>query len=213
MKKYFFPVVLLIFLSTCSNSAPDLAYVTMRLVYFQGNPAAVERYTVFAIANDEDGVENLADLYLYHDREGLRWHLSDKDWVVVNQDGKTWIGSRSIANVDDDPLPRGLYRVVLVNKGGEQTSKSVTFDAPSAPRYPFPTLSVLEGKYSIVSKYPAHSFICHDEQGNFVQAVKLNDLQGEIAALGLNAKVRAVALWAEDEEYYTSALTDAAAVK
>jgi hypothetical protein len=213
MKRYLPFLLLLLFLSACSNSPPDLAYVTMRLVYFQSDHKIVERYTIFAIANDEDGVENLADLYLYHDREGLRWHLSEKDWVVVNQDGKTWIGSRSIANVDDAVLPRGLYRVVLVNKGGEQTSKSVTFDAPSEPRYPFPTLSVQEGKYSVFSKYPTHSLICYDEQGNFVQTVKLSGLEGSIADLGLNTKVVGVALWAEDEGYSTSALTDAAAVR
>jgi hypothetical protein len=61
----------------------------------------------------------------------------------------TWIGSRAIAMPGDDPLPRGQYRAVLVNKGGEQAERAFTFDAPDNPRDPFPRLNLLEGNYTV----------------------------------------------------------------
>lgn len=186
----------------------------MQLVYFQSAPARVlERFSFFVIASDEDGVENLSELYLYHDGEGLRWRLTEKDWLVVNQGGHTWIGSRSIAMVDDGTLPRGQYRTVLVNKAGEQASRTFTFDPPAAPRYPFPAFTISDGTYRIASRYPGHFFIGYDEQGSFVQSIPISDLSGEVSALNLASNVMAIALWAEDAGYSTSALSDALPLK
>jgi hypothetical protein len=184
----------------------------MRLVYLQESGIVKERFSFFVIANDEDGIENLADLYLYHDREGLRWRLSEKDWITVQQENSTWIGSRSIAMLDDETLPRGQYRAVLVNKAGEQAARNITFDPPPEPRFAFPALTISDGNYTVVSRYPANYFIGYDEQGNYVQTIPLAALQGAIADLRLNAKIRSVALWAEDAAYVTSALSDALAV-
>ncbi|MDR0785864.1 MAG: hypothetical protein LBE74_08315 [Treponema sp.] len=199
----------LAFLFACSNTEPEIAYVNMRLVYFQNDSKPVERYSFFVIANDDDGVENLADLYLYHDLEGLEWRLSEKDWVIVEQDGHTWIGTRSIAMTGDESLPRGQYRAVLVNKGGEQAARAFTFDPPPQPRFVFPTCSVKDEKYAVVSKYPTNSFIGYNEQGNFVQTVKLSQLNGDVSDLKLQSAVKSIALWAEDSSYSTSALLDA----
>jgi hypothetical protein len=203
----------LVFLFACSNTEPEISYVNMRLVYFQNGAESVERYSFFVIANDEDGIENLADLYLYHDIEGLEWHLTEKDWVIVEQDGHTWIGTRSIAMTDDETLPRGQYRAVLVNKGGEQAARTFTFDPPTSPRFAFPACSIQDGKYAVVSKYPSHSFIGYNEQGDFVQIVRLSQLSGNVEDLKLQSSVKSVGLWAEDSGYSTSALLDALPVK
>lgn len=205
--------IALAFLFACSNTEPEISYVNMRLVYYQNGSESIERYSFFVIANDEDGVENLADLYLYHDLEGLEWHLSEKDWIIVEQEGNTWIGTRSVAMMDDEALPRGQYRAVLVNKGGEQAARTFTFDPPTNPRFAFPTCSVEDGKYAVVSRYPSNSFIGYNEQGDFVQTVALPQLSGDIADLKLQSAVRSVGLWAEDSSYFTSALLDALPIK
>jgi hypothetical protein len=209
IKKKSLYFIALVLLFACSNTEPEIAYVNMRLVYFQNGSKPIERYSFFVIANDEEGVENLADLYLYHDAEGLEWRLTEKDWIIVEQDGHTWIGARSIAMTDDESLPRGQYRAVLVNKGGEQAARTFTFDPPISPRFPFPTCVITDGKYAIVSTYPSNSFIGYSEQGDFVQTVRLPNLSGTIEDLKLQSAVKSVGLWAEDSSYFTSALLDA----
>jgi hypothetical protein len=67
---------------------------------------------------------------------------------------------------------------------------------------------VAEANYTIESSYPSHSFICYDSEGNITRTVPVQNLNGTVASLGLSSSVRALALWAEDAEYQTSALSD-----
>jgi hypothetical protein len=109
---------------------------------------------------------------------------------------------------DDGGLPRGQYRAVLVNKGGEKTERTFTFDAPGEPRFPFPFFSVSGGVYRADSRYPENRLICYDGQGNFVKILPLEQLEGPVADLDIPSEVRGAALWAEDPSYASSALTD-----
>jgi hypothetical protein len=199
---------LLCLLPSCSRSEPKISYGFISLIYYQGTERPEERFSFFIIPDDDDGIENLADLYLYHDREQLRWHIRSEDWVAYEQEGQTWIGTRSIAMTGDETLPRGQYRAVLVNKGGEQSERLFSFDAPEEPRFPFPFIALAEDRYRIDSNYPVNRFICYDEQGNTVAVLSPEHNEGQVSDLGLPSDARAVALWAEDSVYYTSVLTD-----
>jgi hypothetical protein len=193
---------------SCSRAEPSIAFGTLRLVYFQGEAGPEERFSFFVLPEDDDGIEDLADLYLYHDREGLCWHLTAEDWVVVTNEDQTWIGSRNIAMLDEGALPRGQFRAVLFDKGGAQTERLFAFDAPEEAPHPFPFLDVSEGWYTIESQYTAHYFICYDNAGGYLRTVPVEALEGEISEAGLPRDTRAVALWAEDADYFTSALTN-----
>ncbi|GHV71142.1 hypothetical protein AGMMS49928_21680 [Spirochaetia bacterium] len=204
----FFLFSSLVFLGACSRTEPRIVFGVMELVYYQGEERPEERFSFFVIPEDDDGVENLDEMFLYHDREGLRWSFGPGDWESYEADGTAWIGSRSIAMQDNGILPRGQYRAVLVNKGGERTERNFTFDAPPDPRFPFPFLSVSGGVYRIDSSWPENRFICYDGQGNFLMVKPLDRLEGPVASLDLPAGVRGVALWAVDSSLATSALTD-----
>ena len=208
-----FALVLLCLAVSCSRTEPKITFGFMELVYYQDKGKPLERFSFFVLAEDEDGTENLADLYLYHDREQLRWHITSDDWVNYTEDGKTWIGSRSIAGSEDEGLPRGQYRAVLVNKGGEKSERLFSFDAPEDPAYPFPALEINGGRYSIISSYPENRLVCYDEQGNYVFTANLESLGGSLEELQVPSNVWSAALWAYDGQRYTSAFTDVAATR
>jgi hypothetical protein len=196
----------------CSRGEPEILFGFMELVYYPGEEKPEERYTFFVLPEDDDGIENLSELQLHHDREGLGWNISSDDWVSYEDgEGKTWIGSRNIAMPENETLPRGRYRAVLVNKGGERAERSFTFDAPEDPRYPFPFLFVEEGGYRIDSAYPVHRLICYDQQGKIVETLVLSNLEGRVQEIPSGGK--SAALWAEDPEYHVSALTEAVQVR
>jgi len=210
---FIFLIVLIILAVSCSRSEPKIAFGFIELVYYQDRNRPQERFSFFIIPEDEDGIENLADLYLYHDREQLRWHIESEDWVSYTHDGKTWIGTRSITIGENENLPRGMFRAVLVNKGGEKTERNFSFDAPEEPRFPFPTLAVTDGNYTVNSSYPANHLVCYDEHGNYIQTVTLTRLNGQINEIGLPSQARSAALWAEDAQYFTSAFTDVVPIR
>ena len=185
----------------------------MELVYYQGETKPLERFSFFVIPDDEDGVENLDELYLYHDQEQLRWFFKSDEWVSFNEDGKTWIGSRGIAQTEDGTLPRGQYRAVLINKGGEKAERVFSFDAPAEPRFPFPSLAINEDRYTVTSTWPENRLVCYDGGGNYVSTVNLPALSGSVRDLGIPANARTVAIWAEDTLYFTAAFTDVAPLR
>ena len=199
------------FFTSCSKSKPEITYGFIGLVCYQSETVPKERFSFFIIPDDEDGIENLDELYLYNDREQLRWLIKNDDWVSFTQDGTTWIGTRSIAIQDDESLPRGQYRAVLVNKGGESSQRNFSFDAEV--RYPFPSMEITEGQYVINSAWPKNRFVCYDNEGNYISTIEPRTLSGTVASLNIPSGVMAAALWAEDPEYYCSAYTYAASVR
>jgi hypothetical protein len=214
LKKGLFAVLgAAVLLAACSRTEPKIVYGTMRMVYYESEGRPEERFSFFVMPEDEDGFDDVAELHLYHDREGLAWKLAAEDWVLHEVNGKTWIGSYNIAMVDDDPLPRGQFRAVLVDKGGERSERVFAFDAPEESRYPFPFLTIENGRYFVESAYPDHAFICYNAEGGYVSTVPLPILDGTLAELRLPSNVRAVALWAEDGEYLVSALTNVVSLR
>jgi hypothetical protein len=207
--KKIIPVLLILVLAlvSCSRNAPKIVFGFIELVYYQDSNKPQERFSFFIIPEDEEGIENLADLYLYHDMEQLRWHIKSEDWISYVHDGKTWIGSRSITIGEGEILPRGQYRAVLVNKGGEKTERNFSFDAPEEPRFPFPVLEISDGQYTVTSRYPSNRLVCYDDQGNYVHTANLSKLSGQLSELDLPSSARTAALWAEDAQYFTSAFT------
>lgn len=199
--------------SSCSRAAPRLPYGFMELVYYSGKDKPAERYSFFVLCEDDDGIDNLGELYLYNDMDGLRWHITSDDWIKYEEDGKTWVGSRSIAMMGDDPLPRGVYRAVLINKGGESVERKFTFDGPVDSPYPFPSFSIESGIYRTDSRYPVNHIVCYDLQGKPVQTITVTNIQGNVSELKLANGARTAALWAEDPELHISAMTEAAAVR
>jgi len=206
-------LLLAILLAACSKSEPVITFGFIELIYYQDAEKPMERFSFFIIPEDEDGIENLEELFLYHDRAQLRWHITSEDWVSYEHEGKTWIGTRSIAIGEDERLPRGQFRAVLVNKGGEQSERNFAFDAPEEPRFPFPTLQISGGRYTVDSQYPTNRLLCYDEKGNYVHTANLTSLSGSVADLGIPSHARTTALWAEDAQYFTSAYTNVTAIR
>ena len=210
---FFLLVVICCLFFSCSRTEPKIVFGFIELVYYQTNGKPQERFSFFIIPEDDEGIENLEELFLYHDREQLRWHLKSDDWVSFTRDEKTWIGSRSITIADDETLPRGQFRAVLVNKGGEKSERNFSFDAPAESRFPFPVLQISGGRYTVTSSYPVNRLVFYDREGSYFSTINLQTLNGSISDLNIPSNVVSAALWAEDAQYFTSAYTDAVAVR
>jgi len=134
---------------SCSRTEPRIPFGFMELVYYPGETIPQEHFSFFVIAEDDDGMENLSELRLCHDREGLEWIIDNEEWIHHEENGKHWIGSRSITMGAGETLPRGQYRAVLINKGGERSERIFIFDIPEDPLYPFPVLRIEDGRYRV----------------------------------------------------------------
>lgn len=196
---------------SCSRTKPEIAFGFIKLVLYQGqgDEEPTQQFSFFIIPEDDEGLENLSELFLFHDREQLRWQIKSDEWINYTHEGREWIGTRSIA-VNEGSLPRGVFRAVLVNKGGESSERSFTYDGEV--RFPFPEIEITDGYFMINSQWSVNRLVCYDRAGNYVRTVTLTSLSGSVSELRLPSSVRTVALWAEDEENFCSAFTNAVSV-
>jgi hypothetical protein len=201
----FLALVMVVLSVSCTKSAPEIKYGFLQLVLYQDMDGPQEYFSFFILPEDEDGIDNLDEIFLYHDREQLRWQIKSDEWQRYTYDEKEWIGTRSFT-VKEGSLPRGLFRAVLVNKGGENSERSFTYDGNV--RYSFPEIDISGGIYTVNSKWPINRLVCYDNAGNYIDTVILTSLTGNILQLRLPTNARTAALWAEDEANFCSAFTN-----
>jgi hypothetical protein len=212
LQKFYYPAILFFCFLSCSQAAPDIKNGILEMVRYENGGRPVERIAFFILPHDDDGFDDLEELWLYHDWEGLSWHLTNKDWIKETVDGETWIGSRAIAMEDGLPVPRGQFRAVLVDKGGNRTERLYAFDTPPELYKRFPSLIIENDKYIINSEYPEQNLIIFDNEGNYLSTVIPPSLQGEVSALGLPSRAESLALWTKDSARAVSAFTDIVAL-
>jgi len=198
---------------SCSRVEPRILFGFMEKTYFWEDDGLQKQYSFFILSEDDDGIENLAELQLFHDREGLRWLFTADDWVLFEDGGRNWIGSRNIAMHDGANLPRGQFRAVLINKGGERTERLFSFDVPEDSPHPFPAFLIDDGLFRLDSAYPVNRLLVYNEQGDVIQTVPLVQEAGNFSDLNLSGNAIGVSLWAEDPLYRISALTEVAALR
>jgi hypothetical protein len=198
--------------SSCSQSAPRISSLSVRLVYRWVDGRAAERLSLFVYGADEDGDADLEELHLLNDEAQLHWSMASGDWISAERSGDAWIGAHALAMPGGDQFPRGVYRVVLVDKGGQRAERVFSLDQDLAPGRPFPTLSFAEGRYRVASSYPKNSLVVYDAAGAGIRTVLLKTAEGAVSDLGLPTGARSAALWAEDEGNLTAALTEPAAL-
>jgi hypothetical protein len=196
-------------LFSCTNSKPEITYGFIQSVIYQTDDGPREHFSFFIIPHDDDGLENLDELFLYNDREQLRWQIKSDEWINYAQDGRNWIGTRSITSRDSS-LPRGVYRAVLINKGGEKTERIFTFDGNV--RYAFPELEIANGIYTVKSEWPVNHLIGYDSSGSYSLTISPSSMSGRVSDLNLPSNVRTVALWTEDANNFCSAFTNVVSV-
>jgi len=196
----------LIALFSCSQGTPEIIHGSLELVYYENGGNPMERFTFFILPRDDDGLEDLEELWLFHDWEGLSWCFTSKNWTMETADGENWIGTRAIA-VEDGTLPRGQFRAVLIDKGGNRTERLFSFDAPPEQR-PFPYLAITGDQYRIYSQYPEQNLLVYDNEGNYLLTITPPAAEGNLSALGLPSQAESIALWARDPSRLVSAFTD-----
>jgi hypothetical protein len=198
----------LLALAACSRAEPTILFQATKLVYYQAETGYEERLTFFVLPDDPDGPEDIDELTLYHDLEGLSWKMTIADWIQRQQDNRLWIGAYDLAPPPGEKIPSGLYRAVIIDKAGEKSERTFGFEVPETPHYPFPELTVTDGEYTIKNEYPEQHFIGFAEDGSYLVTVPVPAFSGQVKALRFANNVVRFALWADDPERSTAALTN-----
>ncbi len=159
-----------IVLAACSANPPELVGVASRLSFAPSSGPAgyVETLSVSVQARDQDGYGDLETLYVMNDAEELVWKIGRDDWHKRDEGNDTWIGATGLAAPAGGALPRGAYRVALLDSSGERTERSFSVGAArfSTPR--FPSIALDGSTLTVTSPFAENVVLFVDGEGDTI---------------------------------------------
>jgi len=164
----------------CTGKPPEISRVAYQLLLTQPpeSSAVTEKLSVFLVADDPDGFEDLATLYVIHDGAELYWKIGSADWTKTTFEAETWIGSNGIATADGSPMPRGEYRVLLQDNNGDTVENVFSLEEP-ATGAGFPKATLADGVVSCSGLMESPELWIYDLGDRFVTAFAAD--QGPLA--------------------------------
>lgn len=159
-------------LAGCSNKPPAISRVYGRVIYQHdaGTGAFSEGLSVFLVASDPSGMENLSSFYVINDDAELFWEVDSTAWVSSTAEGETWIGSNTLVMQASQPVPAGSYRVLLQNAGGDTVEETFTVSAREvqAAAAAYPAASVNGGAIHLSGPYDSMEVWTYGKDGKYV---------------------------------------------
>ncbi|HRY55602.1 MAG TPA: hypothetical protein P5142_13340 [Spirochaetia bacterium] len=84
-------------LASCGGVAPEILALEWRLELRPASEGSYESLSVFASLEDEDGIEDVEELWVVNDAEALAWRLDDGSWTKKTEGTDEWIGAAGLA--------------------------------------------------------------------------------------------------------------------
>jgi hypothetical protein len=164
--------VALALLAGCSNKPPSISRVYARVIYQHDTATGAysEGLSVFLVATDPDGLENLRSFYVINDDAELFWEVGSTSWISSTAEGETWIGSNNLVMPGSQAVPAGSYRVLLQNAGGDTTEQTFTLAARgvSASDAAYPSATVKGGLITVGGLYASVDIWTYGKDGKYV---------------------------------------------
>lgn len=119
------PILVFLFFS-CSGEAPQMheTWHQLNLISDPETGKTHQSLSFFIHGEDEDGENDLDQIYLINDEKQYFWNIPSTLWTSYKDRGVPWIGFNNIIAPDRGIFPEGDYRVLLIDIGGDRDEKS-----------------------------------------------------------------------------------------
>jgi len=154
---------------------PEIAALSARLIVAatDAEDARTERLSLMASVADRDGLADVEYLYVVHDGAELCWALGPETWLRSDEGQAVWLGSHGLEG-SGRTLPRGEYRVIVVDKAGERGERAFTLAAPDTGIYDLPSVRLTGSSVTLRSPYPVNTALFLDSGGNVTRSAGIS---------------------------------------
>ena len=120
---------MVLLLPACQGSPPKISGLEWSLILVRDKSGDFSEYlSLFLKADDKDGSKDMEDMYLSSIQTRLFWHSRTGEWDTRSVNGEKWIGRTDYSSPEG--VPRGEYRVRLIDRGGESAEESFYINLP-----------------------------------------------------------------------------------
>jgi len=204
--KISFVIILVLLLSTCSGSIPEIGQLVWQINFIQKaeESSSYIELSVFSLVNDEDGVADIDKIYVINDKAELFWVLDNNNWTMKVISGGNWLGSNGLRMNDYSSLPSGSYKVLVIDKAGERDSRNFyistkMLELESGKSFP---KIIVNGTIQLVSKYQDNTLWVYNDSMDIIKKYKINN--GKINKAIINSdtsnKARWISIYSFDSE-------------
>ena len=132
MNKLLLLLCLTLILGSCSESAPKISqtFWQINIMHDQKTGRNTQALTIFVMASDDDGVDDMDKMYIINDEHQLYWEISGSNLRMEKSgENEVWMGSNFITmSAPGEEIPSGTYRVMLLDSSGERAKTSVVIN-------------------------------------------------------------------------------------
>jgi hypothetical protein len=125
---------LLLVLSACSGSPPEILFVdrSLHLVADPAESSPREALRVFVAAEDEDGPQDISRVLIVHEESEILWDFDEASWQVIEYGGDRWYGHSDLELPNSERVPRGRFTIVVEDAAGNSVESEFFLSAPLA---------------------------------------------------------------------------------
>lgn len=171
-------VLALILILGCGNSPPEILQSSWQLTLVEPSEAedcngiSREELSLFVLADDKDGPDEVEYLYLIQEEEELFWVFDSDNWEEVPVGSDVWLGQSSLRMPQGSTFPRKNYRLLVIDKSGQRSEKEIFLAVKSGPDPVFPSGRV-EGDYFLLeSPHGIHTLRVYNRDGMIINEYK-----------------------------------------
>ncbi len=84
----------------------------------------------FVQLQDDDGEADVSELYLMRDDLSWSWKMDSSNWVTSSLDGEFWLGANGLTMGNENTLPPGEYRLLVIDRSGQRDELTVSIRQP-----------------------------------------------------------------------------------
>jgi len=177
LKQFKYSILIIVALfSSCSGEPPELldSWHQLNLIHDPSDETSFQALSFFLHGEDEDGEDDLEQIYLIHDDLQLLWSVPLDKWASIRDEGAQWIGFNRLIGPGDGIFPEGNYRVLLIDVGGERAERSfyVRNNIPGKDDIELPVIEYDIEKFSIKSDFPLFEAWFYNGDGQLIEKSK-----------------------------------------
>ena len=161
---------------SCSGEPPQVLEVLWHL-NLKDDVESGEKFeslSIFIHATDEDGDEDIDQIYLIQDELQMFWNIPSDKWTLHIEQSVRWIGFNDLRAPGDGIFPEGNYRVLIIDLGGERAEHSFYLrnNIPEEEDITPLDVSFNNDTVSVVSEYPKFQMWFYDLDGKLIDKSK-----------------------------------------